>query len=481
MRSTQICELLAMILVPKMCDSSKGHSPPYSHTTMASPETANGAPAVPSTAPVAPTEEPKRLSGAELKKQKKAEKEAKRKAEKGAAQPVVPPAAAPQRRPSSGREDSKATTAQHKRTGSVTHKTLPARPSQLQKPAEQEEKPVEDKSVALFAHLYSKERPVSISGAGREIHPAVLRLGLQLRNRVICGGTARCVALLRAFKEVIRAYNTPPGTALSRHLTMHISHQISYITLSRQLSTSQGNAIRWLKQKISKLDVNLSDSDAIEYICGEIDQTIHEKVFLANKVIADNACKHVKDGDVVMTYGKSCLVEKTLTEAKRWGKKFTVVVVDSEVHREGKHLAEHLVQEGIRVQYCLLRGLSRVVGRATKCFLGAASMNGNGSLTSRAGTGAVAMMAKEMARIPVIVLCQTLKFTSRAPLDSVVSNELADPDELGVSGWREQEHLQVQVLVYDVTPADNIDVVITEKGQLPPAQVAAVSAFDEES
>ena len=462
-----------------MCDSNKGRSPAPFRTAMTSQETANGVPTVSLTALSTTTEEPKKLSGADLKKQKKAEKEAKRKAEKGA-QSAAPPTPVSQRRPSAGKEDSKATI-HHKRTGSATPKTLPTRPSQPQKPAEPDEKPSEDKSVALFAHLYSKERPSSISGAGREIYPAVLRLGLQLRNRVICGGTARCVALLRAFKEVIRAYNTPPGTALSRHLTTHISHQISYITLSRQLSTSQRNAIRWLKQRISRLDVKLSDTDAIEYICGEIDQTIHERIFLANKVIADNACKHVKDGDVVMTYGKSCLVEKTLVEAKRQGKKFTVVVVDSEVHREGKHLAAALVQEGVRVQYCLLRSLSRVVGRVTKCILGAASMNGNGSLTSRAGTGAVAMMAKEMARIPVIVLCQTLKFTSRAPLDSIVSNELADPDELGVSGWREQEHLQVQVLVYDVTPADNIDVVITEKGQLPPAQVGAVSAFDEES
>lgn len=60
----------------------------------------------------------------------------------------------------------------------------------------------EDKNVAVFGHLYGTQRRSTIAGAGKEVHPAVLALGLQIRDYVICGSSARCVATLLAFKRV---------------------------------------------------------------------------------------------------------------------------------------------------------------------------------------------------------------------------------------------------------------------------------------
>lgn len=464
-----------------------------------------------------------KLTGAQLKQQKAAEKAARRAekvAQKGAdahAQQTttLQPAASgkQQRRPSVGGKKDSADQSHHKRTGSTQVKQLPLRSqgASQQVPAP----PVrDDKKVSMFAHLRSKDEKTTLASAGREIHPAVLSLGLQLRDYVICGANARCIATMLVFKKVIQSYTTPPGVALSRHLTTHLSHQISFINHARPLGVSQGNAIRWLKKLISTLDPDLAETEAKKYLNSTIDTYLREKITLADEVIAQHAEQRVEDGDSIVTYGKSSVVEKSLLTAARNGKKFTVIVVDSRPMFEGKNLARSLLREGIETRYCLLSALADVVEDATKCMLGAASMLSNGRLSARAGTAMVAIMVKDSTKrkAPVIVLCETYKFTSKVALDSVMMNELGEADalveveevesinsnavssaaattpakggkkgkeeeaqekpKLGLEGWRDQKNLYLLSLMYDVTPVDYLDIVISEMGAIPPSAVS---------
>ena len=91
------------------------------------------------------------------------------------------------------------------------------------------------------------------------------------------------------------------------------------------------------------------------------------------------------------------------------------------------------------------------------------------------------MMAKE-ADVPVIVCCESIKFTDKVALDSIVTNEVAPPGELLVQGkaataltnWQDLPNLQLLNPMYDVTPAEFINMVITEYGSLPPSSVPVV-------
>jgi translation initiation factor eIF-2B subunit delta len=146
---------------------------------------------------------------------------------------------------------------------------------------------------------------------------------------------------------------------------------------------------------------------------------------------------------------------------------------------------------------------------ATKVLLGAHAMMSNGRLYSRVGTALVSMLAASHS-LPVIVLCQSVKFTEKVALDSIVGNEVAPSEEIlseserrdllplksllpaskaddkasaedvksdtmDVLKWIEDSknlhHLQV---LYDVTPAQYINMVITEYGSLPPSSVPVV-------
>ncbi|KAJ5107188.1 translation initiation factor eIF-2B subunit delta [Penicillium angulare] len=395
--------------------------------------------------------------------------------------------------------------------------------------AVEQKKKKEDKSVAVFGHLYGQQRRTTVAGAGKEVHAAVLALGLQLRDYVVCGSSARCVATMLAFKRVVESYTTPLGTSLPRHLTTHLSHQITYLSTCRPLSISQGNAIRALKLAIADIDPSTPESAAKNTLCEFIDSFIREKITVADQVIAESAAQKIQDGDVIVTFAGSSIVKQTLLQAHHDGKQFRVSIIDSRPLFEGKNLARALANAGLDVQYSLVHGISHAIKDATKVFLGAHAMTSNGRLYSRVGTALVAMSAKERAggvEVPVIVCCETVKFTDRVALDSIVVNEIADADELvsanaaqqvtglpdpaaftappidpkkpkggksassaptpdpvsservpspsPLASWKDTHNLQLLNLMYDATPAEYVDMVITELGSLPPSAVPIV-------
>lgn len=276
---------------------------------------------------------------------------------------------------------------------------------------------------------------------------------------------------------------------------------------------------------ISSIDPSVPEATAKATLCDFIDCFIREKITVADQVIASSAAQKIQDGDVIVTFAGSSIVKQTLLTAHKQNKKFRVSIIDSRPLFEGKNLARSLANAGLEVQYSLIHGISHAIKDATKVFLGAHAMTGNGRLYSRVGTALVAMSAKERSggfEIPVIVCCETVKFTDRVALDSIVVNEIADADELvttqppqQVTGlpdsdsspkeashgnkasnsnitdataslslnrsstsplktWRDTPNLQLLNIMYDVTPAEYVDMVVTEMGSLPPSAVPVV-------
>ncbi|KAF8446515.1 initiation factor 2 subunit family-domain-containing protein [Terfezia claveryi] len=341
--------------------------------------------------------------------------------------------------------------------------------------------------IPLFRHLESPGRGVNLAGSHKDVHPAILALGLQMASYDICGSSARCVATLLAFKRVIEDYTTPAHTTLTRNLSSHhLSPQIEHLRSARPMSVSMRNAIRWLKLEISTINIDIPEHAAKKLLLEKIDSYIREKITIADHAIVATAVEKIVDGDVIVTFAKSNIVQMVLAEAHRKKIKFRVVVVDSRPLMEGAQLCQALSEFGIDCTYTLIHALSYAIRDATKVYLGAHAMLSNGRLYSRVGTAALAMYAKEF-EVPVIVCCESIKFTDRVGLDSIVTNELALPDDLTnlsisryhptvgkLSKWRDIPNLNILNIMYDVTPAENITLVITEYGSLPPSSVPVV-------
>ncbi|KAI0316983.1 hypothetical protein OF83DRAFT_1123689 [Amylostereum chailletii] len=341
--------------------------------------------------------------------------------------------------------------------------------------------PVDSRGLRIFSH-FALQKPSSHAVKG-DIHPAIVRLGLMFAQFKICGANARCIATLSVFKQVIQDYITPPNNTLSRHLMTHLSAQISHLVSARPMSVTMGNAIRQLKLEISGSDIDLPEQDAKDALCEKIDDYIRDRIILADQVIQETATKKIHDGDVVLTYARSSVVEKVLMQAWSDGTKFSVIVVDSRPMLEGKRLLSVLSAASIPCTYLLLPALGSVVNEVSTVFLGAHSIHSNGAVYSRAGTALVAMMAKQHS-VPVVVCCETYKFSENVQLDGFTKNELAPIGELFPSFptnrrpnslvLKNEPNLEILNPLYDLTPPSSITAVVTEVGVIPPDSIGSI-------
>ncbi|NXT16837.1 EI2BD factor, partial [Prunella fulvescens] len=398
----------------------------------------------------------------------------------------------------------------------------PAAQRKLAKKLERQQVPLRQDygtKVNLFSHLhqYSRKKPLTqqMSIPSTVIHPAVVRLGLQYSQGIINGSNARCIALLEVFKQLIRDYSTPPNEELSRDLVAKLKPHISFLNQCRPLSASMGNAIKFLKKEISCLPDTLREDEAKEKLQDVIDKYLREKIVLAAEAISRSAFEKINDHDVILVYGCSSLVNRTLCDAHaKKGRAFRVIVVDSRPRLEGRETLRRLVRTGIHCTYVMINAISYVLPEVSKVLLGAHALLANGSVMSRVGTSQIALVSKAY-NVPVLVCCETYKFCERVQTDSFVSNELGmpsvpfltpgtfspspccavpppvliasplsadDPDDLIVlrkgqaqlGGWAENKSLRLLNLVYDVTPPDLVDLVITDLGMIPCTSVPVV-------
>nr|XP_004669439.1 translation initiation factor eIF-2B subunit delta isoform X3 [Jaculus jaculus] len=339
--------------------------------------------------------------------------------------------------------------------------------------------------VSLFSHLpqYSRQNSLTqyMSIPSSVIHPAMVRLGLQYSQGLVSGSNARCIALLRALQQVIQDYTTPPNEELSRDLVNKLKPYISFLTQCRPLSASMCNAIKFLNKEITSMSSSKREEEAKLELGAAIDRYVQEKIVLAAQAISRFASKKISNGDVILVYGCSSLVSRILQEAWAKGRKFRVVVVDSRPWLEGRHMLRSLVRAWVPASYLLIPAASYVLPEVSKVLLGAHALLANGSVMSRVGTAQLALVARAH-NVPVLVCCETYKFCERVQTDAFVSNELDDPDDLqckrgehvALANWQDYPSLRLLNLVYDVTPPELVDLVITELGMIPCSSVPVV-------
>ncbi|CAH2354240.1 translation initiation factor eIF-2B subunit delta [[Candida] railenensis] len=497
----------------------------------------------------------KKLSGKELKELKKLEKAAKRAASKEASG-ITPEE---QKQIAEQKKQKAKEAAAAAAAAAQAHATNTNLKKQLNQTLIKD-KAAQKKIPALFSHLETREqRNASSPSISHIVHPEILTLTLKYSTYKIVGSMPRLTAMMKAFKIVIRDYETPANTTLTRNLTGHLSHQIEYLKSARPLSISMGNAIRWLKQEISVISIDTSDEMAKEILCEKINDFIREKIELSDQLIIQYASKHITEGSTILTFGHSQVLEELFKYcAREQGKKFNLIIVDSRPLFEGKKLLHNLIdttigddtygqvpitKDHIRVQYTLVYSLSSTILEDVDCiFVGAAAMLSNGRLYSRVGTGLIAMMAHSR-NIPVLTCCESIKFSDKVQLDSVTTNELADSDDLAqdqdlkkppqkksfaleqflkakkeaasdetnnnnstntnknkqqqqkqkqqqqqkdeenkadeepdvpLKDWRTTPNLNILNIMYDLTPPEYINKVVTELGALPPSSVPVI-------
>lgn len=115
---------------------------------------------------------------------------------------------------------------------------------------------------------------------------------------------------------------------LSRSFSPFLPFLLSFVLISNLLN---GESVR-INPPLPPFPLS---SQAKSLLLAKLDSFIRDRILLADRVIEQHAIDKINDGDVILTYARSSVVEGVLLEAKRAGKEFSVVVVDSRPLYEG--------------------------------------------------------------------------------------------------------------------------------------------------
>lgn len=340
--------------------------------------------------------------------------------------------------------------------------------------------------VRLLNHLYTAKFAASEIVNSTQLHPAFTKLGLQYAEGVLAGSKARCLAFLKALMQMIYDYETPPEKEFSRGLEEALNPNIVHLQRCRPFSVSMTNALKYIKMHTRQLNAKDSDSDQKEYLFDAIKTYVRDQIEKAEEAISISVQEKIYDGDVILTYGCSSLIKHILEEANRRQKSFRVIIVGSRPRNQEHEMLRQLVGQGIDCTCVLINAISYVMPEVNKVLLSAHALLANGCVMSRVGTAQIALVAKA-CNVPVLVCCETHKFSERVQTDAFVYNEIGNPNDLILkSGTRENQlhnplaewesisTLTPLNLHYDVTPPELVTAVVTEVAILPCTSVPVI-------
>ena len=123
------------------------------------------------------------------------------------------------------------------------------------------------------------------------------------------------------------------------------------------------------------------------------------------------------------------MVQMIFQEAHEKKMNFRVVIADSGPEFVGRELVKSLSSSGIKVTYTLINGVSFIIDKVTKVFIGASSVLSNGAVIAKVGNSMLTTIEKRHQK-PVVVFSETYKFSERVNLDPININEIGDPNAL---------------------------------------------------
>ncbi|XP_053213548.1 translation initiation factor eIF-2B subunit delta-like [Panonychus citri] len=318
-----------------------------------------------------------------------------------------------------------------------------------------------------------------------QLNPLLMKVGLRMNSGTITGSTQRCVAMLLAIKQMVSDHVTPKKKDFSRSFDAALNMSVKFLRQCRPLSVSMVNAVAFIKLNLTKIPSTVAEHEAREHMRNLIDNYITKGIDLAVKAITkDGASKIDREGEVILTYGNPLLVKNILHKAYMEGKNFHVIIVDARPRMVGKDLLKDLVSLGVQTTYIQINAIAHIMNKVTKVFLGAHAMLANGYAMASIGSALIALVANSF-NVPVLVCCETFKFSEKALLDSFALTESGLSEDFFQTGNQrksdkenkddsKKNKVALLNLSYDLTPPSFISMVITEKGFLPCSSVTAV-------
>ncbi len=186
----------------------------------------------------------------------------------------------------------------------------------------------------------------------------------------------------------------------------------------------------------------------------------------AMETIGRIGAKRIRDGDTVLTHCNSHAALSVIKEAHRQGKKLKVIATESRPWRQGIITVNELTEAGVPVTMIVDSAVRSVMRSVDLVLVGADTITSSGVLINKIGTSQIALIANE-ARVPFLVCSETYKFSPLSLFGDLVEIEERDRKEI-IGDAKVPDSVKVRNPVFDATPPEYIDSIVTDIGMIPP-------------
>jgi len=270
--------------------------------------------------------------------------------------------------------------------------------------------------------------------------------------------------IARAAAEALRDHGTTVQTADVDAFRKEMKRAGDVLLATRPTAVSLPNAINFVLKSMG--DTSTSE-EALEALATAAEKFIEDSKDAVARIAAIGA-RHIRDGDTILTHCNSQVALACIIEAHRQGKQIEVFATEVRPRNQGLLTIKALNAAGITTNY-IVDSAARSFMREIDCMIiGTDAVAVNGSVVNKIGTSQIALAAHE-ARVPLLVAAETYKFAPRTMTGALIPIEERNPSEvLDDAIAVTLPHVRVRNPAFDITPADYIDLILTEKGAIPP-------------
>ncbi|MCU0631877.1 MAG: ribose 1,5-bisphosphate isomerase [Methanolinea sp.] len=234
---------------------------------------------------------------------------------------------------------------------------------------------------------------------------------------------------------------------------------------TRPTAVSLPNAIHTVMSVLREPYTDVKEAeDAFRERCRAFITTSEQAV----QRIGEIGSRHIRNGDVLLTHCNSEAALACILEAKRMGKEISVFATEVRPRNQGYLTIRTLDQAGIPTSFIVDSAARYFMNEVDLVVVGADAVSVNGAVVNKIGTSQIALAAHE-ARTRLMVAAETYKFAPRTILGEYIEIEERDPGEVLARDLSGQfSHVKVRNPAFDVTPAEYVDLIVTEAGAIPP-------------
>ena len=184
--------------------------------------------------------------------------------------------------------------------------------------------------------------------------------------------------------------------------------------------------------------------------------------------IGEVGARHIRDGDVILTHCNSEAALECLLTAHRKGVRFSVYATEVRPGNQGLLTIGTLNRAGIPTTYIVDSAVRYFMKEIDRVIVGADAVSVNGAVVNKIGTSQIALAAHE-ARTSFLVAAETYKFAPRTILGEYIEiEERASSEVLPDPMAKAHPFITVRNPVFDVTPPEYVNLIVTEEGAIPP-------------